>query len=426
MAGTLRLEDEISQAMQRAIEREGRPRVTFLPEPEPRERALPVISVDDHLVEPPDLFEGRMPKKFEELGPKVIETDNGTQLWKMGDELVPNVGINAVVGRPQEEQSAEPTRFDEMRRGAWDIDGRIHDMDIDGVWASLCFPSALSGFAGWRYSRLADHEFGLAALRAWNDWHIEYWAGTHPDRMIPCQITWLNDPEIAAADIRRNAARGFKAVSFSQAPHQLGYPSLYSGHWDPFLRACEETETVICLHFGTGRPSQADSAPDATMDAGVMLLPFAGVFAVADWIFSKVPVKFPNIKIALSECGIGWVPFVVDRLNHMQTRRGARKNWTETDITPAECLLRNFWFCALGETAGFRARDIIGVDHILSEADYPHEDSTWPDTQRTLALGFEGIPRDEVEMMAYKNAAALFRHDTANLEKWLKASPAGS
>jgi len=414
---------EYEEAMERALARHGRPKVTFLPEPEPRPRTLPIVSVDDHLVEPPHLFEGRMPQRFAEMGPKVVELENGVQLWKMGDELLPNVGLNAVVGRPTEEQSAEPARFDEMRRGTWDIEARIADMDLDGVYASMNFPSALSGFAGWRYSRLEDKEFGLAALRAWNDWHIEAWSGPHPDRIIPCQIPWFNDAEIAAQEIRKNAERGFKAVSFSQAPHQLGYPSLYSSYWDPFLRACEETETVICLHFGTGRPSAADAAPDAGRDAGIMLLPFSGVIAVADWIFSKIPLKFPNIKIALSECGIGWVPFVLDRLNHMETRRGARKDWTETELTPSEALLRNFWFCALGETAGYRLRDMIGVENILSEADYPHEDSTWPNTQTTLGLGFAGIPVEEVELMAYKNAAKLFRHDTTGLAGWQQEGP---
>jgi Amidohydrolase len=406
-----------------ALERKERPKATFLPEPMPRPRRFGIISVDDHLVEPPNLFEGRMPKEYEELGPRIVETENGTQLWRMGDEVLPNVGLNAVVGRPESEHSAEPGRFDEMRRGSWDSDYRIHDMDIDGVWASMCFPSGLSGFAGWRYSALRDQDFGLAAMRAWNDWHIEEWAGRHLDRIIPCQITWLNDPEIAAGEIRTNAARGFKAVSFSQAPHQLGYPSLYSGHWDPFLRACEETETVICLHLGLMNPAKGNEAEETPPDVDTFLVPFSGVFTLADWIFSKVPIRFPGIKIALSECGIGWVPYALDRLHHMESRRESRRSWTETDVTPAECLRRNFWFCALGERYGYQMRDVIGIDHILTESDYPHADTTWPDTQSVLAEALAGIPADEIDSMTYKNAAMLFRHDTVGLEAWRGTGP---
>jgi predicted TIM-barrel fold metal-dependent hydrolase len=419
-----RLETLTQQGIRDAVARSERLPVTFLPEPPPRPRTLAIVSVDDHLVEPPDLFQGRMPKKFEDAGPRVIETENGTQLWKVGEELLPNIGLNAVVGRPQHEHTAEPTRFDEMRRGTWEIEARLGDMDIDGVWASLCFPSALSGFAGWRWSRLGDQEFGLACMRAWNDWHIEVWAAAQPERIIPCQITWLNDPEIAASEIIRNAERGFRAVTFSQAPHQLGFPSLHSGHWDPVMRACEETETVICLHFGTGRLPQGLTAPDGPSDADNLLLPFSGVFAVADWLFSKVALRFPNLKIALSECGIGWVPFCIDRLDHMETRRSRFKSWQETDVTPTECLRRNFYFCALGEKAGFEMRDFIGVDHILVESDYPHEDSTWPDTQTALGRGLSGLPAEDVERMTCRNAAELFRKDLSGLEAWRRQVPA--
>lgn len=415
-----RIERLANSGLEGARQRKERPPVRFLPDPSPRPRDLAVISVDDHVIEPPDMFEGRIPKKFAELGPVVVELENGTQLWRIEDQLVPNIGLNATVGK-EEGSTTEPQRFDEMRRGTWDIEERIRDLDIDGVWASLCFPSALSGFAGWKYSRLKNQEFGLAVMHAWNDWMIEEWAGPHPDRIIPCQITWLNDPAIAAEEIRRNAERGFKAVSFTQAPHQLGYPSLYSGHWDPLFRACEETETVVCLHFGTGAPSEADMAPDAPTDPFVFLLPFQGVFAIADWIFSEVPLRFPGLKVALSECGIGWVPFAIDRLDYLEVRRKGLKRWSGTEMTAAECLTKTFWFCALGDRAGYQMRDLIGVDHILSESDYPHEDTTWPNTQAFLNAALGDLPAHDRDLITYKNAASLFRHDTSGLEEWAKA-----
>jgi predicted TIM-barrel fold metal-dependent hydrolase len=148
------------------------------------------------------------------------------------------------------------------------------------------------------------------------------------------------------------------------------------------------------------------------------------VFAVADWLFSKVALRFPNLKIALSECGIGWVPFCIDRLDHMETRRSRFKSWQETDVTPTECLRRNFYFCALGEKAGFEMRDFIGVDHILVESDYPHEDSTWPDTQTALGRGLSGLPAEDVERMTCRNAAELFRKDLSGLEAWRRQVPA--
>ena len=157
------------------------------------------------------------------------------------DGFYPQVGLNAVAGRPKAEWSMEPARFDEMRRGCYDIEARVADMDLDGVYATLCFPSLIAGFAGTIFASSKDPELGLACLRAWNDWHIDEWAGPHPDRIIPLQLAWLQDPEIAAADVRRNAERGFKAVSFPENPVDLGLPSMHTDHWDPFLRACEET-----------------------------------------------------------------------------------------------------------------------------------------------------------------------------------------
>src|SRR5271166_4537295 len=154
--------------------------VTFLPDPPRAQRRYTVISVDDHIVEPPDTFTGRLPRKFADRAPKVVDNDSGGQTWMYDGQSLPNVGFNAVVGRPVSEYGFEPTRFDEMRRGAWDIHARVHDMDLNGVYASVCFPSFLPGFVGQRISLAPrDPELGLAAMRAWNDWMLDEWCGSY-------------------------------------------------------------------------------------------------------------------------------------------------------------------------------------------------------------------------------------------------------
>ena len=204
-----------------------RSEITWLPEPEPREHTYTVISVDDHVVEPPDAFVGRFPARFADAAPRLVDTDDGGEAWVWNGEVLPNVGFNAVVGRPSTEYGFEPTRFDEMRRGAWDVNARVADMDLDGVAASLCFPSFLPGFVGQRLTLWPDDpDLALTAMRAYNDWHLEAWCGAHPGRFIPNQITYLRDVEIAAAEIRRNAERGFRAVTFSEAPDKLGLPTM--------------------------------------------------------------------------------------------------------------------------------------------------------------------------------------------------------
>jgi predicted TIM-barrel fold metal-dependent hydrolase len=312
------------------LKKERRP-VTFLPEPEPRERRYTVVSVDDHLVEPPDMFEGRVPARLADRAPKIIERPDGTQRWLYDGKQYPNIGLNAAIGRPPEELSAEPSRFDEMRRGCWDIDERIKDMDIAGVWASLNFPSLLPGFAGQRLAGTTDPELGFAVFQAYNDWHLEAWAGAYPDRIIPCELPWLADPVIAAAEVRRNAERGFKAVTFSENPEKLGYPSIHTDHWDPFFEACQETETPVCLHIGSSSATITASS-DAPFDEVAFMFFVNAIVTSVDWLYARVPMRFPDLKIVLSEGGIGWLPGFLDRLDHQARYQGFTDTWDGLDM----------------------------------------------------------------------------------------------
>jgi predicted TIM-barrel fold metal-dependent hydrolase len=370
-----------------------------------------IVSVDDHLIEPPDLFEGRMPAGLADAAPRVVSLDGGRQAWVYEGNLYPNVGLNAVVGRPREEWSMEPANFDEMRRGCWDIDARIADMDVAGIAASVCFPSLIAGFAGTVFSRSADPELGRACVTAWNDWHHEVWAGTHPGRIIPTQISWLLDPEVAAADIRANAARGFRAVSFPEFPSKLGMPSLGSGHWDPLLAACEETATVICLHTGSASwaPIPSDDAP---FELFPTLFPMNAFLAAADWLWSGVCTRFPRLAIALSEGGLGWVNMLADRVDYVldHSASGIDGGHWHDELRPSEVLGRNFWFCTIddpGTLDGVIAR--FGPGHVMLEVDYPHADSSWPDTQALVHQRIAHLPPDVIRAICHANAEELFR-----------------
>jgi predicted TIM-barrel fold metal-dependent hydrolase len=402
--------DQIMRHLHGAQGGETQQTVTLLPDPEPRRRSYTIISVDDHLIEPAHLFEGRMPSHLADRAPRVVTLDNGRETWVYEDGFYPQVGLNAVAGRAKEEWSMEPARFDEMRRGCYDIEARIRDMDIDGVYASLCFPSLIAGFAGTIFSNSKDEELGLACLRAWNDWHIEEWAGSHPDRIIPLQLAWLRDPEIAAADIRRNAERGFKALSFPENPIDLKLPSMHSDHWDALLRACEETETVVCLHNGSSSWTAARS-PGAPLELYTSLFPVNALVTAADWLWARIPTRFPNIKVAFSEGGISWVPMLIDRIDYVLDHSAVGSHgWDDPNLSPTDALRRNFWFCTIDLGSTFALRDHIGIDHISMESDYPHADSTWPDTQTLARVGLAGLSDDEIRKVTWENASKLFRH----------------
>jgi predicted TIM-barrel fold metal-dependent hydrolase len=399
----------------------------LLPDPAPRPIRVPIISVDDHLIEPPDTFEGRVPGALAERAPRVVENADGTQYWLYEGRTYPNVGLNAVAGRARHSWSMDPSRFDEMRPGCFDIHARIDDMDVNGIWASLCFPSLVAGFCGSVFMRSDDKELGLACLRAWNDWHIEVWAGTYPERIIPLQLPWLADIALGAEEIRRNAERGFKAVSFPEFPAQLGLPSIFRPDWDPFFAACADTGTVVCLHTGASAWAPLPS-PDPPFELLPTLFPVNALIAAAEWLWSGVPVRFPDLAVALSEGGIGWVPMLLDRVDYVlaHSASGHESSAWHSDMAPSEVLKRNFWFCSIDDPSAVALRHVIGVDHIMVESDYPHADSTWPDTQAVVHKTLGSLPEDELRKVAYENAAALFRHPVPQRDDWRQVGEEGT
>ena len=145
------------------------------------------------------MFEGRLPARLQDRAPRIVEDAGGHQVWEFDGERYTQVGHERRRRAPPETVKLEPFRFEQMRPGCWDIDARIHDMDINGVWASLNFPSMITGFCGRVFSQCSDPELGQAVTRAWNDWLFEEWYSPYPERIIPLGITFLADPRSARA-----------------------------------------------------------------------------------------------------------------------------------------------------------------------------------------------------------------------------------
>jgi predicted TIM-barrel fold metal-dependent hydrolase len=372
---------------------------------------IPLVSVDDHVVEPADLFDGRMPSHLAELAPRVRETSKGHQIWVFDGNKYDQVGLNAVAGRSKDSSPMEPVRFEDMRRGCFDPAARVADMDLGGVNASANFPSQITGFCGAVYSGCSDPELGAACVRAWNDWIHEEWVSAHPGCFIGLGITYLAEPDAGAAEIRRNAERGFTAVSLPEQPQKLGYPSLHSGYWDPVVEACVETGTVVCLHVG----SSGIAGPELPLDGPMVeytatLFSSLSLAACADWLWSGYPVRHPELSIVMAEGGLGWVPMLADRLDYIVDVSGhGRRAWMSSELRPTEVLLRNFWFCSLDDPSIWPIRDRIGVENILVEVDYPHSDSHWPDSRELLGNRLAGLEDGEVGAVMHANAEELFR-----------------
>jgi predicted TIM-barrel fold metal-dependent hydrolase len=370
---------------------------------------LVLVSVDDHVVEPPGMFEGRMPQKFAGEVPFVDRREDGTEIWRFDGKEATNIGLNAVAGRPVEEYGIEPTSFAEIRAGCFDIHDRVRDMDANGVIGSMCFPS-FPQLCGQLFAKASDPDLGLAVLRAYNDWHIEEWCGTYPGRFIPLSLPPLWDPEAMGEEVRRVAKKGCHAVSFSENPAKLKLPSFHSDHWDPFWSACSDEGTIVCLHIGSSS-SLVMTAADAPIDVLISLQPMNIVQAAADLLWSPVLRKFPDLRVSLSEGGIGWVPYFLDRMDWIYTRH---HGWTGQDfggMLPSEVFQERVVLCFIDDPSGVELRERVGIEKICWEADYPHSDSTWPISPETLWASLDGVPDEEIEKMTYRNAMEHFRFD---------------
>ncbi len=368
-----------------------------------------LVSVDDHLVEPRDMFERHISPRFAADAPRVQRQSDGSDVWVFDGTVIPNIGLNAVAGRPREEYGVEPTAFDEMRPGCFDVHERIKDMNAGGILASMNFPS-FPGFSGRLFAGCADKDLALAVLRAYNDWHIDEWCGSYPGRFIPMALPVLWDAHVAAAELRRVAAKGCRSVTFTENPATLGFPSFHDASWDPLWQAACDEGVVISIHLGSSG-QLAVTAPDAPVDVMITLQPMNICQAAADLLWSRVPKQFPDIRFALSEGGTGWIPYFLDRLDRTYEMHHA---WTGQDFggrRPSEVFRQHFLTCFIADPIGIRLRDVIGIDNIAWECDYPHSDSSWPEAPEELARVAVDVAASELEKITYLTACRWYHFD---------------
>jgi predicted TIM-barrel fold metal-dependent hydrolase len=384
-----------------------------------------LISVDDHILEPPRLWVDRVAAKDRDRAPH-METHDGIEYWVYDGDRHPHSGLSAVVGKTKEEFSPYPLPYSEMRPGCYDPVARVEDMDRSGILASLCFPT-VTRFCGQLFMEASDRTFGFECLQHYNDWLVEEWCGAAPGRYIPLMLIPMWDPPLAAREMERMAGKGVTAFAFSENPEPLGLPTIHDAdrYWDPVMAAANELQMVACMHVGSSSqlPQIATDAPfmanltwGATRTSGTMLA----------WLFSGQFQRFPNLKIALSEGEIGWIPYFLERAEQVldKQRHWVKKGQTfmdhagNQDLDLDELDIRqtfrdHVYGCFIEDHHGVASLGEIGEDNVMCETDYPHSDSTWPDCIGTARRVIEDHPPEVQYKLLRGNAERLYRFTPA-------------
>jgi predicted TIM-barrel fold metal-dependent hydrolase len=387
-----------------------------------------IISVDDHVIEHANVWQDRLPAKYREIGPRVIqergnmnfvggvfsyEPDESGQLcdwWLYEDKRIPQTRLSAAAGFDRDEVKVTGITYEEMRRGCWDPKARVEDMEMNHVEASLAFPS-FPRFCGQTFMEAEDKELSDLCVKAYNDWMVEEWCGDSGGRLIPLIIIQLWDPQLAAAEVRRNAERGVHAVCFSEIPPYLGLPSIHGNDWEPLFKACEETQTTICMHIGSSSKMPSTS-PDAPAAVGSTLTFGNAMSSLTDWLFSGWLVRMPELRLAYSEGQIGWIPYILERADKVWEQNRAWGGVADkVPEPPSTYYYRQVFGCFFDDDHGLESLARVGVDNTTFETDYPHSDSTWPHTLEMAKKMFAGIDAESVRKIVRSNAIRMLSLD---------------
>jgi predicted TIM-barrel fold metal-dependent hydrolase len=393
---------------------------------------LKIISVDDHVLEPKTVWQDRVPAKYRDRAPrmerrfgwlqpdgKFVDGDGPGARWCepwLYDDLVAPITAGYAKARlvdPSLDPLAPISMDDDMLPGCYEQSARLADMDANDVEASLCFPT-FTRFCGQTFNEREDKDLALLCVQAYNDWMIDEWcAGDGYGRLIPLTLIPLWDADLAAAEVRRCANKGAGAVAFCERPAALGLPSLYSGAWEPFLTACEETGTVINQHIGSSSQLPTTS-PDAPVSLLMAMTTQNAQGALCDWLLSGALVAHRGLKVALSESQVGWIPYFLERMDRVWDYGDTIEPELRARVPepPSSYLRGQVYGCVVDDVHGLQNRDLVGgIGQIMFEVDYPHADSTYPNSMRTAEKLIEAAGLTDHEARQLVRGSAIECYD---------------
>jgi predicted TIM-barrel fold metal-dependent hydrolase len=373
----------------------------------------PIIDADAHLTEPPDVWTSRVAAKHVEHVPQVHRTAAGEDEWFLEGEPFYKIGATATAGW-DEPFPNWPKTYDDCHPASYDAEARLAYMDEVGLWAQVLYPN-VAGFGSQRFLRLKDDELKLVCVRAYNDF-LRDWASADPDRLITVMTTPFWDLDAAVAEIERCAGTGHRGLLFTGEPWRFGLPHLGDPHWDRLWAAATDAGMPVHLHLGSGDTTTSFTPERVAAHGTAATYSYASTelflkngLQVADLLGSGVLPRFPDLKVVSVESGIGWIPFVLEAVDHsyLEGRRDRTSQW---ELLPSEYFARQVYACYWFETvAPRRLLDEIPVDNVLFETDFPHPTCLYGETvHEKIEAGLGEAPPEVRRKFLWDNAAKLY------------------
>jgi predicted TIM-barrel fold metal-dependent hydrolase len=362
-----------------------------------------VISADSHVNPPKDLWTKAAPAKLKERAPRVESTPQG-DFWIVDSQISGAIGLDASAGRKPEEFKAYGLTYKDMRPGSYDPKARLEDMAIDGVDAEVLY------FGGPVTQQGADPELRRFVVSTYNDWMAELSAAA-PGRLIGLAHVPLIDLDEGIAELKRIAKLGLRGFHVDPFPDERGGKPFWDPAYEPFWSLVEETGLPVSFHIvGPRKQNVAEVFQNpiaGVKETFVAVAPLSIVEVVSTLVFTGILARHPKLNFVLVECGIGWIPYFVERMDQTFDKH---RFWTKSILTEKPS---TYWYqqghaTFIRDLAGVAARHRAGLHNIMWSTDYPHSDSTWPKSREALAEHFRDVPAEERALIAGGNAAALY------------------
>jgi predicted TIM-barrel fold metal-dependent hydrolase len=343
----------------------------------------------------------------------VVHRDEG-DYWSFNDgESVRPVGLTATAGMSALDVAPVGATYETMRPGSFDTTARLADMDIDGIWLQVLYPS-VTLFGAKVYG--SDRDLQLACVRAYNDWLTDFCADSD-GRLIAQAILPTTGVQDMVDETKRVMDLDHRGVVISAFPNG-GLQPLPED--EPFWALVQEARVPVAVHIGSFLPTVGTpaGAKGPTMDvkqfmgaagatkSGAQTLP-----VVCQLLFSGVFEQFTEIDLMLVESNIGWIPTLLEQIDDMFYRYRFFTNGDAMRVTPSRIFHRNFWASFMIDTVGMDLRHRLNVDQIMWSSDYPHTGCDWPNSRITIERNFRGLPADQVKKMLHDNCKRLYKLD---------------